>query len=193
MTVIAWDGTTMAADKQGTASGYAYAVTKIFRIKNCIVGIMGNVSHGMQLLNWFQSGMIPERWPSYTEDKNADALYVRYDGTMWFYTSDCKGYPEQILDSYIALGSGRDYALATMHLGHNAVKAIEVACELDVYCGKGIDAITLWEDDTIFEMIADRYTETNGVIRLNPDADPKPLDMKIIHYLCDNWDFAFEC
>ena len=42
-----------------------------------------------------------------------------------------------------AIGSGRDFALAAMHLGKTAVEAVEVACHFDSGCGNGIDTLTL--------------------------------------------------
>lgn len=46
-------------------------------------------------------------------------------------------------DEQFAMGSGRDYATTCMHLGMDAKAAVRVACELDVSCGNGIDALGL--------------------------------------------------
>ena len=194
MTIIAWDGTTMAADKQATASGFALITTKIFRLPIGIVGFSGDSGCTMRLLEWLKRGGLEIEYPTWDDKNNADALLVTPKCEVFYYSSDCKGIPEIIGNPFVAMGGGRDYALATMHLGHNAVKAVEVTCALDVFCGCGIDALNLYEDpDEAFKVISDRYTEINGIIRLNPDADTKPYDMKIIHFLCDEWDFAFEC
>jgi ATP-dependent protease HslVU (ClpYQ) peptidase subunit len=39
------------------------------------------------------------------------------------------------------LGSGRDFARACLHLGMDAVKAVKVASELDVFTGGEVDVI----------------------------------------------------
>ncbi len=52
-------------------------------------------------------------------------------------------YPEWNQDRFDAIGSGRDYALAAMYLGHDARRAVEVASALDNGCGNGIDVLTL--------------------------------------------------
>ena len=39
---------------------------------------------------------------------------------------------------YEAIGAGEDYALAAMYLGHDPKEAVEVACELSIYCEKPI-------------------------------------------------------
>ncbi len=43
--------------------------------------------------------------------------------------------------SYEAIGAGMDYALSALYLGHDIEKAIEVACELSIYCEKPIKVI----------------------------------------------------
>lgn len=40
----------------------------------------------------------------------------------------------QEITDFMAIGAGRDFALAALYLGHNVRKAVEVACELSVYC-----------------------------------------------------------
>jgi ATP-dependent protease HslVU (ClpYQ) peptidase subunit len=45
------------------------------------------------------------------------------------------------LESFHALGSGRDFALAAMYLGKNAREAVEIAMEFDLETGKGVDCL----------------------------------------------------
>ena len=52
-------------------------------------------------------------------------------------------YPVFYEDETFAIGCGRDFALAAMHLGKTAREAVEVAIALDSGCGNGIDALTL--------------------------------------------------
>lgn len=52
-------------------------------------------------------------------------------------------YPVEIEDKFFASGSGRDFAMAAMHLGLNAVEAVKVACLFDVNCGNGIDQLEI--------------------------------------------------
>ena len=48
------------------------------------------------------------------------------------------GFLVQEILQYEAIGAGMDYALAAMYLGHDVKKAVEVACELSVWCEKPI-------------------------------------------------------
>lgn len=49
--------------------------------------------------------------------------------------------------SYEAIGAGMDYALSALYLGHDVEKAIEVACELSIYCEKPIKVIEVKKQD----------------------------------------------
>lgn len=44
---------------------------------------------------------------------------------------------------YMAIGAGFDFANAAMYLGHGVEKAVEVACELSIYCEKPINKFVI--------------------------------------------------
>lgn len=142
MTIVVWDGHSLAADKSGLSVGYARTVTKIFRVPAGIVGFAGDGDHALRLLDWFQKGCLPEEYPIGVDgEAGASAMLVRHDGTCWSYGKFA--HPQRCEDKFDAMGAGRDYALAAMYLGCDARRAVEVACALDVTCGKGIDVLTL--------------------------------------------------
>jgi len=144
MTVIAWDGTTLSADRQGTVAGYPYSVTKIHRLKDGLVGFSGSGSHAAELLAWFKRGKPEGEYPKRQSDEGAGSTFISKYGEIFMYASDSE-YPELIEEKFFARGAGRDYALAVMYLGHDSKKAVEVACALDISCGKGVDALVLKE------------------------------------------------
>ncbi|MES2148609.1 MAG: hypothetical protein V4508_02340 [Pseudomonadota bacterium] len=143
MTVIAWDGKTLAADKRATSVGNPATTTKIFRLKNgCLVGMCGDADAGRVLIDWFEVGAHPSTFPDNRDSDN------RCRVVLLIITPDRKVHQLQrthrlvtFEDKFTAIGSGRDYALAAMHLGFDALKAVEVACALDVDCGNGIDLL----------------------------------------------------
>jgi ATP-dependent protease HslVU (ClpYQ) peptidase subunit len=140
MTVIAWDGTTLAADKASTNAGYRSTVTKIHRVDGALVALAGTESAVMAGLAWLKGARNPHDYPEAM--KNTDSL-------MWeirkgeFLRYGEGPYPARVEDKFLATGSGRDYALAAMYLGFGAVMAVQVACALDIGCGNGIDTLTL--------------------------------------------------
>lgn len=50
MTIIAWDGKTLAADKRGTVAGMAYTVTKIHRLPDGLVAFDTGCGNGIDTL-----------------------------------------------------------------------------------------------------------------------------------------------
>lgn len=143
MTVIAWDGKTLAADKQSTSDGYARIVTKIHRIANGLVGFTGDAIPATALLQWFRCGMLHDQWPKKLGDNEAYAVFIDLSGKVHLYCSAEGPYAEQLEDPIYAAGHGRDFALAAMYLGKSALEAVAVACALDKTCGKGIDTLEL--------------------------------------------------
>lgn len=144
MTVIAWDGKTLAADKRATNCNLASTVTKVHRLPDGLVAFSGGGAHASELLNWFFGARNPDTYPRRDGDDGAGSLLIKEDGTIFVYSST-NPFPERIENQFYARGSGRDYALAAMYLGCDARKAVEVACVFDVSCGNGVDTMTLAE------------------------------------------------
>lgn len=142
MTCIAWDGKTLAADKQSTSGGFGSIITKIHRVPDGIVGLTGNQGHAMALLAWFKDGRNPEKWPKKAGDESAGAIFITKNG-VYSYSGDDGPSAAKLENKFDAWGCGYAYALAAMHLGSDARTAVEVACALDVNCGKGIDTLDL--------------------------------------------------
>jgi len=140
MTVIAWDGTTLAADKRACAEGYIYSVTKVYRIANCLVGFSGNAAHIGRYRAWIVGGCDPTTYPPQVEHEHSRMLVIRRDRTIERY--ETTGWPMIIEERQHAMGSGRDFAAAAMHLGCDARRAVEVASALSEWCGNGVDTLT---------------------------------------------------
>lgn len=145
MTVIVWDGTTLAADRRALNNGYPGTVCKLRRAPNgSLVAYSGDYDTGIALANWYCEGAEPHKMPP-NRDKDgycrAYLLVIEVDGTVVRYEREPVAL--RFLDPVAAMGSGRDYALAALHLGCTAVRAVEVASALDTNCGNGIDTLTL--------------------------------------------------
>lgn len=144
MTVIAWDGRTLAADKQATVAGMVSTATKIHRLDDGLVAFSGSGAHAAELLHWFKSERRPESYPRRDPDSDSGAgsLFITRSGQVLMY-SQSSPFPELVEDKFFARGAGRDYAMAAMHLGCDARRAVEVACMFDVSCGMGIDILEM--------------------------------------------------
>lgn len=151
MTVIAWDGKTLASDKQACSGGAKARVQKIWRTDDGhLVGGTGNAVHVRMVLDWFRAGCVAEDYPkvvtdAYEADKDTcDFFAIGTDGSIrvWGPTHMPMTFEA---GQKMAFGSGSEAANAAMVMGADAVRAVEVACEVNVYCGMGVDMLTLNE------------------------------------------------
>lgn len=141
MTIIAWDGKTLAADRRGTSAGLPVSVKKIHRVGDLLVGISGSAGEAQACLDWIVKGRDPEKYPDCQQGEKRGYLLVVEEGKAYEY--ERTPYPIPVLEPFTATGDGRDFALAAMHLGCSAKEAVEVACHFNVFCGNGIDTLTL--------------------------------------------------
>ena len=140
MTVIAFDGTTLAADKKVVFDDGSFTrCTKIWRrFDGVIYGLAGEYSKCMKVRDWFHRIGSPEEFPVSAE---VELLFVELDGTLGVITSE--PYPMLLEASQFAIGSGGTIARGLMHVGLSAELAVEKACEVNVYCGLGVDTLRL--------------------------------------------------
>ena len=143
MTTIAWDGQTLAADKRACYGGNIQTVTKIHRVHGCLVAGSGELSFILAMVEWVRNGRDPSSFPAHQRDKDdwQPVLVIEPGGVVLLY--ERTPHPIRWERLPCAIGSGRDFALAAMHCGKTAREAVELACALDVFCGNGIDTMTL--------------------------------------------------
>jgi hypothetical protein len=140
MTVIVWDGKTLAADKRAICS-FVYSVTKIGRVGDCLVGVSGRGDKIAEFRRWISEGRQEAAFPKRdSDDTFFTGLVIHRDGRIERY----EGSPVPILveDHVHAIGSGCEFARAALHLGCDAVKAVEVASLFSADCGNGVDMLS---------------------------------------------------
>ena len=143
MSVIAWDGRTMAADKRSCIGTLIRTTTKIFRVGDALCAYAGDAAGGEEMLAWFKAGAKPADFPPGQRTDEWSGLLVVRRGEILKYERN--PYPVRFEDKCFAIGCGRDFALAAMHLGHDARTAVEVAIAFDSGCGNGIDTMEFSE------------------------------------------------
>lgn len=142
MTVIAWDGITLAADKMTNFGGLYGTTTKVHHIGDKLVGGCGTTALIQEMINWIKNGCDPEKFPEPQRDPNecAAVLVVNRDGTIHQYEST--PWPIVLQNKQWAIGSGRDFAMAAMYLGKTAAEAVEITSALCNDCGAGVDVVS---------------------------------------------------
>lgn len=147
VSVIAWDGTTLAADRQATQHGLKRQCEKIWRCKRTgeLFGAVGQPDTTAAVVAWYEAGADPEKFPACSRNEASSSfLYVvGRDGICIKYETEPFAIP--ILEPFWAAGSGRDYALGAMARGASARDAVGIACQFDASCGMGITTLELGE------------------------------------------------
>lgn len=142
MTTIAWDGKTLAADKQATFSDRAHSVTKIHRGKGRLYGFSGTCELKNAWINWHQRGADPDKCPKIPDGLSVTLIVITQDGAITLYCDSGNGSTFDKGQPF-AIGSGQDYAMAAMVSGANARQAVLLASELDLFSGLGVDSLEL--------------------------------------------------
>jgi len=143
VTVIAWDGRTLAADKMCADDWTARRVTKIRRLRGgeVIAGASGAADRCRALMAWLDAG---GEFPAHlrtADQTHATVLAIFRDGRrVALYQRE----PEPIWldnDTPHAIGSGAEAALAAMHCGRTSREAVQVASLVCRGVGMGVDTL----------------------------------------------------
>ena len=137
MTVIAWDGKIIAADKQGTYGNLIRVAKKLFRVKDEIVCLAGTAGTGMRVLEWYKSGADPSEWPEdlQTSDDWCQVIVANKHGAFWY---DQQPYRMKVREPFTAWGIGADFAIGAMAMGATAIQAVKIASKYCEGCGCGV-------------------------------------------------------
>lgn len=159
MSVIVYDAKKqlMTADTRAySGSGHPIGhKLKIHRIaegpfEGSLLGITSN-QPGMaeEFKQWVTEGMSKEAFAPTTP--LLDAILVKPNGEIFLFVDAY--YPSgPLAGDFFTIGSGRKYALGALQAGADALRAVEIACELDSMCGGPVAALNLHQP---FEAPAD--------------------------------------
>lgn len=141
MSVVAWDGKTLAADRMGVSADMRSQMSKIMVIGPPpeIIAWTGSHEQGLTLAAWYRAGADPESWPEFQKDHDNWTRLI-----VWRQGENPEIYeqlpvPQTVQDEFMAWGSGRDFAMGAMFAGASAADAVRAASAFNIYCGLGID------------------------------------------------------
>jgi hypothetical protein len=147
MTVIAWDGRTLAADKMACCGDTAVTCTKIRRVDEKLFAWCGGRGEGMALVEWYLAGADKDKYPEFQKSDDWARLVVATASGVVFYEKVPE--PQPCEDPYGAWGSGREVALGALAMGADARHAVEIASTHVHTCGLGVDVFELVTGDVI--------------------------------------------
>ena len=140
MTTIAYHRATktIAADTQNTdESGAKWRVKKIETLPDGSVFLgSGHLYTIAQCKHWAELEFDEHERPDFsyyledTEDRGFSCIWISADGEKVILIDGEMG-PIEVIDDFVAIGSGAAYALGAMEAGADVVRAIEIACERD--------------------------------------------------------------
>lgn len=147
MTTIAYRSGIIAADSRETweseAGGASYQrCEKLFRKKigrrDVVIGTAGGSYLGMVFVDWYPgiakvapgSGQPPEILRDAHLEEDFECVILEGEHV---YTVNHLCRPVRCIEPFVAVGSGRKAAMAAMHMGANAKRAVEIACKIDPY------------------------------------------------------------
>ena len=140
MSVVVWDGKTLAADRQATCGDLRMETSKMRKLSSgAIVAWTGSINCGLALAKWYESGAAPSEWPDFQKGDKWSRLVVVEGGEAFTYED--LPIPIPVLGLFAAWGSGSDFALGALALGADARRAVEIASRFCVSCGMGVDAL----------------------------------------------------
>jgi len=146
MTVIAWDGRSLAADKRMCSGNAIYTVSKLTRHGHYLIGGAGTAATELQLMEWFKSGADPATFPeacrSYDYTGRLLVVNTKDGSAMRF---DSGPYPLKLDRGPAAIGCGDEGAMIAMACGKTAEEAVKIVSQFNSMCGNGVDVLHAFE------------------------------------------------
>lgn len=143
MTTIAWDGETVAADKQSSQGDIKwFKEKKLFRFGDVVATYAGREDYGNRFLAWVQDGMDPEGFPDFPAKDDAFdlvGLVFKEDRVLEF----CDNGTAAPRPKPFAWGSGAKLALGALLAGKSPKDAVRIASQHDLYSGGGVQSMAV--------------------------------------------------
>jgi hypothetical protein len=144
MTTIAFDGKTLCADTLAVdGTGFPSQVTKLIVQRGFAWALAGQMAQSLRLQRAIGglclNAVLDAGYAAYKKDEDDPIiLLVSSGGVAYKHTS---GFFVPVREPFCAAGSGRDFALAAMHLGKSAKEAVMIASVFDVYTNDKVFSI----------------------------------------------------
>ncbi|QIW90789.1 UNVERIFIED_ORG: hypothetical protein GCAPEGMB_00471 [Vibrio phage V07] len=181
MTTAAFDGVVFATDKQVTSNNHASDrfARKLYHYPDygLVLTVAGNAPSFIEVVDWAVGEIATgERFGVPQGDFTVLAVRVTPGLPTEIFTGfrseqQC-GHMEREYEKRTAIGSGAQFALGAMAMKASATKALDIAMDLDVYTGGGID----WFDTSTMEHSADvirRTLKTDWPTWVPPRSEPE--------------------
>lgn len=146
MTVICWDGATLAADSlcEIPEDGINLYGAKIWRTPSGLFGGAGDDAAVDMVLAWLMRGKHSRnKAPAFAAEVDFVGLLIASDKSVWLIDKNVS--PVRFYPQKTAIGSGGNYAIALMATGMSAPEAVKkiIAERLAPGCGGDVQTLQL--------------------------------------------------
>ena len=149
MSVVAVRNGIIAADTGGTLGGVKFRSGKLVRRGDIAIGHTGNAADGDTFAEWYFAGADLDALPKFHNREGHspaiqfNALVLTPDGWAhwddWFVADSDMGR----CNPFMAIGSGAEAAMGAMHMGADAIRAVEAACAVTKNCELPVEHETI--------------------------------------------------
>lgn len=138
MTIVVWDGATLAVDR-GVTDGYTmWEQDKAWRLGNAVLTGVGNMTLVLAMRNWYVAGRDASKFPTEQTlpDRWCEFIVATPDGLFRYERSPI---PIEHGKNKCAFGYGKDFAYGALAMGATAEQAVSIANKFSPHCGMGVD------------------------------------------------------
>jgi hypothetical protein len=144
MTVIVWDGATLATDVAATDGAAQWETDKAWQLDDVIMSGAGPLQTILQMRQWYVEGALHNKFPDAQLGPYACHFVVvnKHGLQRW----EQGPIPIEHGRTPCAFGEGRDFAYGALAMGATAEQAVEAANKHSVHCGLGVKLYTLGDN-----------------------------------------------
>ena len=147
MTVIVWDGKTLAADKMACYNDMQFTVDKLHvrwkQGEEIALAVSGTLNEGMAMIAWFLRDGSVDEFPKVKEENFTRLIVAQKSKSLLIFENH--GEPIIYKDKYCAFGSGSELAMGALDamdflgITPDAIKVVEIVSGRSTTCGFGYD------------------------------------------------------
>lgn len=132
MTVVVWDGRSLAVDSHSSDGKAKTPATKVWLHRGCVrLTGAGHLASILEVKDWYERGGEVDEYPKCQQGPRQCVFIVMDRQAAWRFESS----PHAIeMTGPFAYGAGAEFAYGALHMGATAEQAVEAAITYSPYC-----------------------------------------------------------
>lgn len=136
MTVLVWDGKTLATDGAATDGRAKWPSTKAWRHGGVILSGAGPLQAILEMRDWYRNGARPVDFPNVQKGPSWCHFIVVSKAGLFRYEQS--PVPVEHGTMQCAFGEGKEFAYGALAMGATAAQAVEIVNKFCPTCGHGV-------------------------------------------------------